>query len=182
MKPNSILPFSLALAFLLLSVLNLLGMNGIFGVFVGGVAFAHHITKKEEIKERKVQESMARIFTIPVFLLFGTMLPWQEWSSLGWTAVAGVVLVLLLRRIPGLLTIMPLLPKFKGKFSQVLVMGWFGPIGVAALYYACLSLEKTDFQQAWILPSLLVFSSTLVHGMTSVPFESWYHNKYGKGS
>ena len=181
MKKTSMLPFSLALSLFLLAGLDYLGMNGIIGVFIGGLAFAHHITANEALKEKEVQDSMARIFTIPVFFLMGLMLPWQEWQQLGWTAVGIVALVLFLRRIPGLLLLMPFLPKFRGKTGQILIMGWFGPIGVAALYYATLSHKNTSFDMVWIIPSLMVFSSTLVHGLSSVPLQKLYYNSCGKG-
>ena len=181
MKETSVLPFSLALSLFLLAGLDYLGMNGIIGVFIGGIGFAHHITKNEAIQEKKVQDSMARIFTIPVFFLLGLILPWQEWQQLGWTAVAIVFLVIFFRRIPGLLLMMPILPMFKKRFGDLLIMGWFGPIGVAALYYATLSHDNTGLDLVWTIPSLLVFSSTIAHGLSSVPFQELYYRYFRKG-
>lgn len=177
MNTKSVLSFSLGLAFLLLSGLNILQMNGIIGVFIGGIAYSNHISDNEDIQEERVQETMERIFTIPVFFIFGLMLPWQEWFSLGWDAVWIVLLILLLKRIPALLALKPTLPQFKDKFYEVLIMGWYGPIGVAALYYAILAKDKTLFDDAWIIPSLIVFASTLIHGISSLPVEKWYHKK-----
>ena len=54
-------------------------------------------------------------------------------------------------------------------------MGWFGPIGIAALYYAIDAKEKTGKEDVWVLTSLVVFASTLIHGLTSSPFEKLYH-------
>lgn len=177
MSDKTLLPFSIALALLLLSGFNALGMNGIVAVFIGGVAYARDITRNEEIEEEKVQESMERITTTPVFFILGLMLPWSEWFSMGWTALVVVVLVLLFRRIPVFLALMPVLPKFRKKPYSILVMGWFGPIGVAALYYAVLSQEKTDLKEAWVIPSLIVVASTVLHGLTSVPLEKLYHKR-----
>ncbi|MGB7784978.1 MAG: cation:proton antiporter [Salinimicrobium sp.] len=181
MKESSVLPFSLALSLFLLAGLDYLGMNGIIGVFVGGLGFAHHITKNEAIKEKKVQDAMARIFTIPIFFLLGLILPWQEWQEMGWAAVGIVMLVIFLRRIPGLLVMMPILPMFKKRTGDLLIMGWFGPIGVAALYYATLSHESTGLDRVWTIPSLLVFSSTIAHGLSSVPFQELYYRYFKKG-
>lgn len=177
MNTKSVLSFSLALAFLLLSGLNTLKMSGIIGVFVGGIAYAAHISENEDIQEERVQETMERIFTIPVFFIFGLMIPWHEWFSLGWTAIGIVLLILLFRRIPALLALKPILPQFKEKLFDVLTIGWFGPIGVAALYYAIHAQEKTGFNEAWFIASLIVFASTIVHGITSLPLEKWYHEK-----
>jgi sodium/hydrogen antiporter len=84
-------------------------------------------------------------------------------------------LILFFRRIPALLLLMPFMPKYRKKIYSVLLMGWFGPIGVAAIYYAILAKEKAHLEEAWIIPSLLVVASTLVHGLTSVPLEKLYH-------
>lgn len=175
MNKKAVLPFSLALGFLLLSGLDSLKMNGIIGVFTGGLAFAERLSKNEDIMEERVQESMERIFIIPIFFLFGLFLPWKEWHSLGWTAVWIVLLVIFFRRIPAFLALMPLMKKFRKKLPDVLIMGWFGPIGVAALYYAIVAKEKASFQEAWIIPSLIIFGSTIIHGITSVPLERWYN-------
>ncbi|MDT0641798.1 cation:proton antiporter [Zunongwangia sp. F363] len=171
MNRKSVLPFSLALAFMLLSGLDALSMNGIIGVFVGGLGYARYLNKQEDLQEERVQESMERIFTIPVFFFLGIALPWQEWLNLGWTAVLICVGILLFRRIPALLLLMPIIPKFRKKLNEVLVMGWFGPIGVAALYYALHAKENTSVEEVWIIPTLMVFASTIIHGVTSLPFE-----------
>ena len=177
MNSKSVLPFSLALALLLLSGLNILGMNGIFGVFIGGLGFASHISKNEDLKEERIQESMERIFTIPVFFFLGLFLPWAEWSSMGWTAVLIVIAILCFRRIPAFLLLMPLLSREISKTKNMVFMGWFGPIGVAATFYAMHSVEKTDMEEMWIISSLIIFASTLAHGISSVPLERLYSKK-----
>ncbi len=180
MNEKTVFPFSLSLSLILLSGLNVLGMNGIIAVFIGGLAFRRTISEDEDLKEERVQESMERIFTIPAYFIFGLILPWQEWFSLGWTAVYIVLLIIFLRRIPALLAMIPMLPMFKGKTKDLLLMGWFGPIGVAALYYALHSKESASFDAAWIIPSLIVFSSTIIHGVSSIPFEKLYYKSRKK--
>ncbi|NJW54386.1 cation:proton antiporter domain-containing protein, partial [Salinimicrobium oceani] len=169
LNEKTLLSFSIGVALLLLGGFHLLKMNAIIAVFVGGFAFAKDITANEDLKEEQVQETMERLTTIPVFFILGLMLPWQEWYSMGWTSVWIVILILFLRRIPALLLLMPVMPQFRKKIYSVLLMGWFGPIGVAALYYAVLSKDKAHLEDAWIVPSLIVVASTVVHGLTSVP-------------
>lgn len=180
MTSKGILPFSLGLAFLLLAGFNLLNMNGILAVFIGGLAFAKAISGNEDIEEERIQETMERITLIPVFFIFGLMIPWEEWLKLGWTGPAVILLVLLLRRIPALLLLKPFLPQFKGKSADVFMIGWFGPIGVAALYYAIKSEEKLHLEDAWVIPGLIVFASTIIHGVTGLPFGKLYHKRWRK--
>ena len=177
LNEKTLLSFSIAVALLLLGGFHLLKMNPIIAVFVGGFAFAKDITSNEDLKEKRVQETMERLTTIPVFFILGLMLPWQEWYSMGWTSAWIVIFILFLRRLPALLLLMPVMPQFRKKIYSVLLMGWFGPIGIAALYYAVLSKDKTHLEDAWIIPSLVVAASTVVHGLTSVPLEKFYHNR-----
>lgn len=174
---KTLLSFSIAVALLLLGGFHLLKMNPIIAVFVGGFAFAKDITANEDLKEERIQETMERLTTVPVFFILGIMLPWQEWISMGWTAVTIVVCILLFRRLPALILLMPVMPVYRKKLYSILLMGWFGPIGVAALYYAVLSKDKAHFEEAWIIPSLIVAASTAIHGLTSVPLEKFYHHK-----
>ena len=51
MNKKSFLPFSLALSFVLLEGLNLLKMNGIIAVFIGGLAFSRVISKNEDVQK-----------------------------------------------------------------------------------------------------------------------------------
>jgi sodium/hydrogen antiporter len=48
-------------------------------------------------------------------------------------------------------------------------LGWFGPIGVAALYYASLSVGE-----AWVVGSLIICASILVHGLSVTPLTRLY--------
>lgn len=176
LNTKTLLSFSIAVALLLLGGFHILKMNPIIAVFVGGFAFAQDITTNEDIEEERIQEAMERLTTVPVFFILGLMLPWHDWYNMGWTAVWIIILILLFRRLPALLLLMPVMPQFRKKIYSVLIMGWFGPIGVAALYYAVLSKDKAHFEEAWIIPSLIVVASTVVHGLTSVPLEKLYHN------
>lgn len=177
MNKKTILPFSLAVALFLLAGFNALKMNGIIAVFAGSLAFAKDITSHEELEEKHVQESMERLTTTPVFFILGLMLPWQEWGLLGWKAVVIPLLILFFKRIPALLSLMQFLPKFRNRIYSSLLLGWFGPIGVATLYYSVLMKEKSGMEEVWIFPSLIVVASTVVHGITSVPLEKVYHRR-----
>ena len=177
MNKKTLLPFSVAVALLLLAGFNALKMNGIVAVFMGSYAFAQDITGNEDLAEQSVQESMERLTTVPIFFILGLMLPWQEWYNMGWKAPAIIALILFFKRIPAILSLMPLLPEFRYKKFSSLLVGWFGPIGVATLYYALQMKEHSGLEEAWLIPSLIVCGSTVVHGFTSVPLEMLYNRK-----
>src|SRR5699024_4368781 len=58
MATKTILPFSLALAFVLLAGFDAIEMNGIIAVFVGGIGFSKFINKNESLKQERVQDFM----------------------------------------------------------------------------------------------------------------------------
>lgn len=165
--------YTIALALFTVAMLRLIGSDGILAVFVAGLAFDHVVGAGERIEEERVVEGMDRFFTLPTFLLFGLILPWREWAALGWRGFVLVVAVLLLRRLPLVLLLkgrVRLLPHAR----DVLFLGWFGPLGVAALFYVSLSLKRTGLHDVWTVTSLLVFASLFVHGVTAMPFTRGY--------
>ncbi|MBA2780574.1 cation:proton antiporter [Billgrantia kenyensis] len=169
----SFLSITLALTLLVLGLGSLLGTNGILGVFAAGLAFDQEVGGKERSEEDNVQEAVNILLTMPVFILFGLIAPWAEWRALGGSGLLLALLVLLLRRLPMILLLRPGLPTLRD-WPITLIMGWFGPIGVSALYYASLVSSRTGYDLAWTAGSLIVVASMLAHGMSAAPLASRY--------
>lgn len=133
MERTSLLTVSLVLSVTVLGVTQLAGMNGVLAAFVAGVVF--NATGSSDAKERQedIQEAISRFFDLPIFVLLGMALPWERWVELGWGGLLFAVAVLLLRRMPAILSLRPLLGPLRGT-KDLLSLGWFGPIGAAALY------------------------------------------------
>jgi NhaP-type Na+/H+ or K+/H+ antiporter len=72
----------------------------------------------------------------------GLALAWQQWLELGWKGLLLAVAVLLLHRPPAFLLLRPLFGQLKS-WQDTLFLGWFDPIGGAAIFYAMLALSKT---------------------------------------
>jgi len=175
MTSQTLLPFALAATFLVLSFLELIHTNSIIGVFGFGLMLNHAISKRERLEEEKVQESMERLFTVPIYFLFGLYLPINAWSELGVILLIAFGLsIMLFRRIPAFLLIKPILKHFSD-IRDVTILGWYGPVGVAAIFYAMHTLHLTPYREVWHLASFVVFTSTIVHGLSSLPLARWYH-------
>jgi NhaP-type Na+/H+ or K+/H+ antiporter len=56
---------------------------------------------------------------------------------------------------------------------EALFAGWFGPVAVAAMYYASLMEHKLSEPRIWDVTSLIVCASVLAHGMTAAPLTRW---------
>lgn len=169
----SFLAYTLALTLLTLGLAGVIEADGIFAVFTAGLAFDGAVGKHERAEEERVQEAINRFFTLPFFILLGAAAPWGEWSALGWRGVAVVAGVLLLRRLPVLLPLSRILPDLRS-LRDVAFVGWFGPIGIAAIYYALVVRRETGLDEPWVIGSLVVCASVLVHGVTTTPLIRLY--------
>jgi len=165
--------YPVALALFTVAVVRLRGADDVLGVFVAGLTFVAVIRRRLRVKGREraeIQETIDHFFTLPVFLFLGLALPWRDWLALGWRAPAIVAAVLLLRRIPAVLVVFPLLKTQIYDVHEALFYGWFGPIGVSAIFYAALAVRETGLQEVWTVVSLIVASSVVAHGISGSPF------------
>jgi len=71
-----------------------------------------------------------------------------------WGGLLLVVAVLPLRWLPAVLALRPLLGLLRYRGEDVLLLGWFGPIGAAALYHAAFSYRETGIEAAWTVGNL----------------------------
>jgi NhaP-type Na+/H+ or K+/H+ antiporter len=47
-------------------------------------------------------------------------------------------------------------------------------VGAAALYYAAFSLEETGIEAVWVIGSLVICASVVVHGISATPLTKLY--------
>ncbi len=170
---QSFLSVTIALSLLVLGAAKLLGMDGILAVLAAGVAFDQEVGGRERSEEENVQEAVNQFFTLPVFVLVGVMLPWEHWLELGWGGLLLAAAVLLLRRLPAMVALTPFVSPLQAR-RDTLFAGWFGPVGVAAVFYAMLVLRHTGNDIAWTVGSLVVCASVLVHGISAAPLARLY--------
>lgn len=170
-----VLTLSVAMSVVVFAGFNWLGFSSVLGAFLAGLAFNFATQGGEpEQQQAQVQQSTANLFNFPTFLLFGYLLPWAEIFEQSWWLIGLLpILVLLLRRIPAIWLLQKWLKPLQDK-SSVWLYGWFGPIGVAAIYYGLHTLDKTHEPVVWTLVSLVVFSSIFIHGVTSTPLTKVY--------
>lgn len=167
----------LALPLALAAAVELMDGDGAIAVIVAGVVFALvRIEGKAEGEiehERLEHEHMLKqILQVPVFVLLGTALPWSEWMDLGWRGVALVVTILLLRRIPVVLLLKPFVGHLHS-WKEALFVGWFGPVGVGALYFAAVAHKETHNDQVWVVATLLIAVTVVLHDLTATPLSQW---------
>ncbi|MGB3518599.1 MAG: cation:proton antiporter [Elainellaceae cyanobacterium] len=84
---TSFIAYSLALSITLLGAAKLWGTDGILAVFMAGLAFSQVIGGSQRAQEENVQEAINRFFTLPIFILLGLLLPWEQWFAFGWKSL-----------------------------------------------------------------------------------------------
>ena len=173
LEETSMLTVTVALSFTVLGAVKLMGSDGILAVFAAGIAFNNVAEQQDEAEEQNIQEAINRLFSFPIFVFFGMALPWAGWRNLGWAGIALAAAILLLRRLPMTFAVRSLMQPLQQR-KDTWFYGWFGPIGVAAIYYATLAAHEVHDERIWIIGSLIVFASICVHGMTATPFTKWY--------
>jgi len=173
---NSLLVFSLAIAMMLVGITSILDMNQLVACFVAGTVLNWRHDMGAVLQTNFV-EGLDNVLDIVIFTALGSVLPFDVWFakdaplSFGRLALFSL-LVLLFRRLPAVLAFSRVLPSVE-KFGEKIFLGWMGPIGVGALYYALEASEKIpgsiDFEkQVFEIVSFLVFISVIVHGL-SIP-------------
>jgi sodium/hydrogen antiporter len=75
------------------------------------------------------------------FMYIGITIPWDQFqqpevTGITWPRLIGLgFLVLFLRRIPALLVCYKMMPAVVKNWKEAVFMGYFGPVGVGAIYY-----------------------------------------------
>jgi NhaP-type Na+/H+ or K+/H+ antiporter len=172
------LVYTVAVALFAIGAGRLIGSDEVLVVFAAGAAFVQVVSAEEREEEDRGQEAVNRFFAIPIFALLGIAIPWEGWRALGWSGVLLDFAVLLLRRPPVLLLLRPLLPNVRST-PEALFLGWFGPIAVAAIYYASLMEHRLHQPLVWHVVSLIMCVSVLAHGMSGSPVTRWFGQTAG---
>jgi len=164
--------YPLLLASLVLGASELLGINGLLGVFVAGLLHGRTVAAADRRIEEGLDETLNLILVVPLFVLFGAALPWSAWAATGLSGAAVVATALLLRRMP---IVLALRRPLRLDMRSALWLGWFGPIGVAALFYlGDARSEGMADPRVWTVGTLVVAVSTVIHGLTAAPARRAY--------
>jgi sodium/hydrogen antiporter len=172
----SFLTFTTTLSLFTLGVASLLRADALISVFVAGLTFNLSSDTGERHEEERIQESMSKLFTLPTFVLFGLVAPLSDWVSCGIPLAALAVAILGLRRLPVVALLYPVLRNVYTRRDAAFI-GWFGPLGIAAVYYATFAVRETGQPAIWTAASAVIATSILVHGITAAPLTRLYSQR-----
>ncbi|RSL54447.1 hypothetical protein CEP54_009864 [Fusarium duplospermum] len=185
---ESYLLFPTALGLFLIGTCGAIGTNDLIACTVAGNTLNWDGNFLEETNRRhdEVNSCVDVLLNFGGFMYIGIVIPWEQFNDPDGTGVtyprliALGVMVLLFRRIPAILALYKLMPAVVKNYKDALFMGYFGPIGVGAVFYLEHvrhlfphagegDQEETDMINA-LGPVIywLVFFSIVVHGL-SIP-------------
>ena len=167
-EKKSLTATTLALALLVLACVALLGADGILAVFVAGIVLKKAMRAEHEEAHQHFQDAVDRSFTLPIFVVLGASAPVAGWVGQGWPIVVAAIAIIGLRRLPAWLGLQHAGRPYGG-VTEAAFAGWFGPVGVAALFYASVGLEHLPSETLWHLVSFCVCLSVVVYGICGTP-------------
>lgn len=191
---ESLLLFPTALGLFILGVTGLAGLDDLLACFCAGMAMNWNGVYLHETLARhdEVNSSIDVLLNFGGFMYIGTIMPWSEFNS----DITGITpgrlvglgfLVLLFRRIPAIMVMYKAMPNTVKSWKEALFMGYFGPIGIGAVFYtehsvhlfpeldAVETLEEQNLLRAMRpVVYFLVLFSIVVHGLSIPALELIY--------
>lgn len=141
---ESFLVFAIALALFVLGTCGLIGTDDVLACFIAGNTFTWDDWFRLETKDDSLQPTIDMLLNVSIFLWYGAYLPWTHFLgnpviSIGRLIALGI-LVLLLRRLPWVFGMHKWIHQIE-EVRQAIFVGFFGPIGVSAVFYLFITLE-----------------------------------------
>lgn len=167
----SLLVFYVLLALFSIGVASTLGLDDFLVAFGAGLGFAWDGWFANKTKETHLPEILDLLFNSSMFVYFGSIIPWSEFTSsfpppppsstpsilpsipiLSTPRLLLLLLLILLgRRIPILLALKPWIPDIK-TYREALFCGHFGPMGLGALFLVMEARAQLETSTSLPLP------------------------------
>ncbi|KAK4705797.1 sodium/hydrogen antiporter, partial [Phenoliferia sp. Uapishka_3] len=171
---ESFLSYGIGLAFFTLGVVGIIGSDDVLCCFVAGNSLTWRDFYRIESEDDTFQDVIDSLLNAAIFIYLGALLPWSEFGTgplTGWRLFLLGLCILAIRRLPWIMLLYPITPALANPM-EALFAGWFGPIGVSAVYYAILALKELPEDRVLlrqvILPVVLfiALTSTVAHPTT----------------
>lgn len=172
---------AIAATFVSYGVSEILHCYGFFAVFVTALTLRNsHRSHDFQRDMHDITEQIERIAMMMLLLAFGGAITSGLLSGIGWIDIAAVVLILVVvRPLTGLLALIGA----RASLSEKLTIAFFGIRGVGSFYYLAYGINHGNFQdedRLWVILSLVVFVSILIHGLTVTPVMRWLDRRHGR--
>lgn len=141
---ESFLVFAIALALFIIGTCGMIGSDDVLACFVAGNVFTIDDWFRLETLDDSLQPTIDMLLNLSIFMWFGAVCPWATFLHNDvvpiYRLISLGVLILLFRRVPIVYAMHWKITQIEEK-QQALFVGFFGPIGVSAVFYLYISLE-----------------------------------------
>ncbi|KAL5371089.1 hypothetical protein DPSP01_014498 [Paraphaeosphaeria sporulosa] len=195
---ESFLLWLMAIGLFTIGICGALGTDDLLACFVAGNALNWDGVYLEEAEKRhdEVNSCFDVILNFGGFMYIGTIIPWSKFQmsdvtgiSVGRLFILGF-LVMAFRRIPAIFLTYKLMPRCVKDWKDALFMGYFGPIGIGAVFYVEhtrhlfpkpgeATTEEEENLVAAMIPVVywLVIFSIVFHGLSIPALDAFYRYK-----
>ncbi|KAF7859610.1 hypothetical protein EAF04_008689 [Stromatinia cepivora] len=183
---ESFLVFAITLALFIVGTCGMIGSDDVLACFIAGNVFTWDDWFRLETLDDSLQPTIDMLLNLSIFIWFGAICPWASFATNNVIPIYRLIflgiLILLFRRLPIVFTLHKFIHQIEEK-RQAIFVGFFGPIGVSAIFYLYISLEfletiKVDGVQRedaehlaeviTVVVWFLTICSIVVHGL-SIP-------------
>ena len=145
---ESFLVFAITLALFIVGTCGMIGTDDVLACFIAGNAFTIDDWFRLETLDDSLQPTIDMLLNLSIFVWFGAVCPWSSFLRNDVIPISRLivlgVLILLFRRLPIVFALhifqCSKIWQIEQK-QQALFVGFFGPIGVSAVFYLYVSLE-----------------------------------------
>uniref|UniRef100_A0A093VAS8 Na(+)/H(+) antiporter 1 n=1 Tax=Talaromyces marneffei PM1 TaxID=1077442 RepID=A0A093VAS8_TALMA len=191
---ESFLVFAISLGLFIMGTCGLIGTDDLLACFIAGNAFTQDDWFRLETMDDSLQPTIDMLLNLAIFVWFGAVCPWALFAHNDiipiYRLIVLGILILLFRRLPVVFVMHKYIHQIE-QVSQALFVGFFGPIGVGAVFYLSVCRQflleeiivdgevRADAvrtaEVTYIVVWFLVICSIFVHGL-SVPLgKAGYH-------
>ncbi|KAI8300874.1 Na(+)/H(+) antiporter 2 [Colletotrichum sp. SAR11_59] len=141
---ESFLVFAISLALFIVGTCGMIGSDDVLACFIAGNAFTWDDWFRLATVDDSLQPTLDMLLNVSVFLWYGAVIPWTSFLHNEVIPIYRLIplgiLVLMLRRLPFVFAVHKIIPQIEA-VKQAIFVGFFGPIGVSAVFYLYVTLE-----------------------------------------
>ncbi|KIW79221.1 hypothetical protein Z517_05833 [Fonsecaea pedrosoi CBS 271.37] len=141
---ESFLVFAITLALFITGTCGMVGSDDVLACFIAGNVFTWDDWFRLETQDDSLQPTIDMLLNISVFLWFGAICPWASFRANHVIPIYRLIplgiLILLFRRVPVVFAMHKKIRQIE-EFQQAAFVGFFGPIGVSAIFYLYVSID-----------------------------------------
>jgi sodium/hydrogen antiporter len=144
---ESFLVFAITLALFITGTCGMIGSDDVLACFVAGNVFTWDDWFRLETLDDSLQPTIDMLLNLSIFIWYGAVCPWASFRHNDVMPIYRLIflgiLILLFRRIPSILLLHKQIWQIE-HLQQALFVGFFGPIGVSAIFYLYVSIDFLD--------------------------------------